>query len=444
MPPEPRLIRTPRDAEEVACDWLRHWGHGDAVVTPVGADGGIDVYASDVVAQVKAEAKPTGRPVMQALGGVANAEGKAGVFFSLGGYTPEAIAWANRADIALFTFDLTGTPEALNRVAEEIISAEVEEGAGRLNFASRPMAEPLPGPWAQPLPKQDLHCEPLRPGERADPKRLAVTLKALSLPGEMLAGRSDLLWTRSHRYLWSASAWWSGGESVSGDVEVFHLCLPQWRHGRIPQPRPAHMTDYEASAVVEEVGLDWMSPADAAEEAFRQEWDAEGTASQLALKLYYNAGPWESVLVQMVADLHSVLSTLGVSLEQTNLEVRDFSAEVQLGEQRDLEDGVAAAKAGLSAAMPTPDLGDDYASTIALHDPHHDQEVRLVGVTSRRGRTEVAKILSEELGLSRADARRLVNSAPVSLGVQNLDVATRINARVAFARGEVELRSVNY
>ncbi|SPF00269.1 hypothetical protein [Streptomyces sp. MA5143a] len=43
--PENRLIRTARDAELVAVDWMRHLGFTDAVATPVGADEGIDVLA---------------------------------------------------------------------------------------------------------------------------------------------------------------------------------------------------------------------------------------------------------------------------------------------------------------------------------------------------------------------------------------------------------------
>lgn len=49
-PPE-RLIREARDAELIAAEWMRYLGFADAVATPVGADGGIDVVSARAVAQ---------------------------------------------------------------------------------------------------------------------------------------------------------------------------------------------------------------------------------------------------------------------------------------------------------------------------------------------------------------------------------------------------------
>jgi hypothetical protein len=133
--PPSRPIRSARDAEEVACAWLRAWGFTDAVVTGTGADEGIDVFGSDVVAQVKAEVRPIGRPVLQSLAGVALVEHKRSVFFALGGYTVEAASWADRADIALFTFDLAGDPEPVNALANRA------DGRGpRGQFAKRASA----------------------------------------------------------------------------------------------------------------------------------------------------------------------------------------------------------------------------------------------------------------------------------------------------------------
>lgn len=117
--PEPRLIRNPRDAEMVAVDWMRFWGFDDAEATPVGADEGIDVVSETAVAQVKAHMVPIGRPDLQNLAGVAAVEGKIALFFALNGYTAQAIQWANKAKMALFTFDLQGAPEPANDIARD-------------------------------------------------------------------------------------------------------------------------------------------------------------------------------------------------------------------------------------------------------------------------------------------------------------------------------------
>jgi hypothetical protein len=109
------LIRTAVDAEEAAADWMRYWGFADAVCTPNGADGGLDVVSASAVAQVKLHAKPIGRPAVQNLFGAAR--GKQTVFFAFEGYTPEAKAWADSVEMALFRFDRQGEPEAVNETA---------------------------------------------------------------------------------------------------------------------------------------------------------------------------------------------------------------------------------------------------------------------------------------------------------------------------------------
>lgn len=124
--PSERLIRSPHDAELTAADWMRHWGFSDAAATPVGADEGIDVNSSDAVAQVKALMVPVGRPDLQNLAGVAAVEGKKALFFALCGYTSQAISWAEKAEIALFRFDLQGRPEAVNALAASYLAGSHE------------------------------------------------------------------------------------------------------------------------------------------------------------------------------------------------------------------------------------------------------------------------------------------------------------------------------
>lgn len=122
--PEPVLIRHPSDAEEAAARWMRYWGWEDARTTPPGADEGIDVVSEHAIAQVKAYMNPVGRPEIQNLFGVASAEGKVGLFFALTGYTAEAEAWADKAGVGLFRFDLQGQPEPVNTTARLAIDAQ--------------------------------------------------------------------------------------------------------------------------------------------------------------------------------------------------------------------------------------------------------------------------------------------------------------------------------
>lgn len=120
--PAPMRIRTPADAEEAAARWIRYWGVDDALVTAAGADGGKDVDAREVVAQVKAHANPIGRPDIQNLYGVATAEGKTPLFFSLSDYTRQASEWADQVGVALFLFDLEAVPEPVNLAARRFVN----------------------------------------------------------------------------------------------------------------------------------------------------------------------------------------------------------------------------------------------------------------------------------------------------------------------------------
>jgi hypothetical protein len=118
--PQRRLIKTFVDAENYAAEYMRHLGFVDAVPTAAGSDGGIDVVSRHAVAQVKMEGVVTGRPVIQALMGVAAVEEKMAVAFSLAGYTAQALDWADRAGIACFEFAIDGSVVAANSVAEEL------------------------------------------------------------------------------------------------------------------------------------------------------------------------------------------------------------------------------------------------------------------------------------------------------------------------------------
>ncbi|MFC8678056.1 restriction endonuclease [Streptomyces griseorubiginosus] len=162
--PEGRLIRTARDAELVAVDWMRYLGFTDASATPVGADEGIDVLAARAVAQVKMEGSPTSRPVVQQLHGVASAQKKKAVFFSLAGYTPPAFDWASRHDIALFQYDLQGTPTPINPPAQQLIQTATAHPATpgsstpHTNPGLSPGLPPSPSPAGKPHEAEFIRC----------------------------------------------------------------------------------------------------------------------------------------------------------------------------------------------------------------------------------------------------------------------------------------------
>jgi hypothetical protein len=120
--PKPVLIRTWRDAELVAAEWMKYWGYTNVAATAVGTDGGIDVVSNEAVAQVKAETSATGRPKVQQHHGVAVSEGKTALFFALAGFTPAARTYAEENAILLFTFDLQGEPKPVNTAAHALIA----------------------------------------------------------------------------------------------------------------------------------------------------------------------------------------------------------------------------------------------------------------------------------------------------------------------------------
>ena len=127
--PQPRLVRDAREAEEHAAAWVRWLGWPKATVTAPGSDGGVDVTGpgeetgSRVVAQVKFEALPTGRPKLQELFGAGHGMGAdAWLFFSSAGYTPQAVSWAERVGMALFRFAFNGDVDAINEPARSLLS----------------------------------------------------------------------------------------------------------------------------------------------------------------------------------------------------------------------------------------------------------------------------------------------------------------------------------
>ena len=119
--PPPRLIKTARAAEEYAAQVMQALRFTRVHVTPVGPDGGVDVMADQGIAQVKMEGIATGRPAIQQLHGVASRMGVVALFFSLAGYTEQALAWAESVDMVCFEFEFDGSIVARTETAELLL-----------------------------------------------------------------------------------------------------------------------------------------------------------------------------------------------------------------------------------------------------------------------------------------------------------------------------------
>ncbi|MBX3067222.1 MAG: restriction endonuclease [Cryobacterium sp.] len=120
--PEPKatFLLDWQSAEIAALEHMKSLGFIDAQRTQSGADGGIDVESSEAAAQVKFYASPVGRPDIQRLRGAANGY-RISVFYSTGGYTKEAVEYADSAGVALFLMDPYGNAEAYSQSAEVLV-----------------------------------------------------------------------------------------------------------------------------------------------------------------------------------------------------------------------------------------------------------------------------------------------------------------------------------
>lgn len=104
-PPPARMRVNAREAEHLACAWMKYLGAEDAVVTPERRDGGVDVRSRDYVVQVKNfQSESVGVPLIRQLNGIAAPEGRRAVFFSSSGYSRDATAFAREVGMALFIF----------------------------------------------------------------------------------------------------------------------------------------------------------------------------------------------------------------------------------------------------------------------------------------------------------------------------------------------------
>ncbi|AEE46662.1 restriction endonuclease [Cellulomonas fimi ATCC 484] len=118
-----RHVLTPREAEEMAAHHMRQLGHPDARTNPGrGADGGLDVTASRALAQVKFRGGRAGRPDLQRLYGARADRTDLELWFFTGpGYSDEAVEYADRHAMVLFTFDLAGALTPANQAASDVL-----------------------------------------------------------------------------------------------------------------------------------------------------------------------------------------------------------------------------------------------------------------------------------------------------------------------------------
>lgn len=134
-PPNPPVIIQPYNwkiAEEQMASYLRSVGWKDAVVTGSGSDGGVDIMAEGIVAQVKLHKAKTGSPDIQKIYGVAAAKGVKPVFFSASGYSRNARKFADENAIPCFTYDpVTYEARPDNTAASSMLAEQGRGSAGR-------------------------------------------------------------------------------------------------------------------------------------------------------------------------------------------------------------------------------------------------------------------------------------------------------------------------
>lgn len=99
--PGPLYELSPQIFETYCASWAKWLGFGDATVTRYTQDGGIDIEASNMVAQVKFQELPVAVGPIRELNGVRGSCENV-LFFSLNGFTTGAIKQAENLGVRLF------------------------------------------------------------------------------------------------------------------------------------------------------------------------------------------------------------------------------------------------------------------------------------------------------------------------------------------------------
>lgn len=119
---QPITIRTARDAVTAAAVYLRWLGYRDIRRADQRPPSGIGIAAHGLLAQVDPTVRPASLRDVECLWLTAMTESAACVYFSLSGYAPDARARADTLGVPLFVLDLTGTPQPVNTLADELDS----------------------------------------------------------------------------------------------------------------------------------------------------------------------------------------------------------------------------------------------------------------------------------------------------------------------------------
>lgn len=119
---QPVTIRTARDAVTAAALYLRWLGYRDIRRADQRPPSGVGLAARGILAQVDPTVRPASLRDVECLWLTAMTESAGCVYFSLAGYADDARLRADTLGIPLFVLDLTGTPQPVNRAADELIA----------------------------------------------------------------------------------------------------------------------------------------------------------------------------------------------------------------------------------------------------------------------------------------------------------------------------------
>ncbi|MFG2555684.1 hypothetical protein [Streptomyces sp. NPDC048581] len=117
---QPVTIRTARDAVTAAAVYLRWLGYRDIRRADQRPPTGIGIAAHGLLAQVDPTVQPASLRDVECLWLTAMTESTACVYFSLAGYAPDARTRADTLGVPLFVLDLTGTPQPVNSLADDL------------------------------------------------------------------------------------------------------------------------------------------------------------------------------------------------------------------------------------------------------------------------------------------------------------------------------------
>ncbi|THA23817.1 hypothetical protein E4198_02915 [Streptomyces sp. RKND-216] len=117
----PVTIRTAQDAKTAAAHYLRWLGFHDVRVAGNRPASGVDLRGPALVAHVDPTTTPTPLREIETLWLNGLNESATAACFSLAGYSHDARVRADELALPLFVLDLTGTPQAVNDAADDLI-----------------------------------------------------------------------------------------------------------------------------------------------------------------------------------------------------------------------------------------------------------------------------------------------------------------------------------